>query len=193
MTPWHCSIAVGIDSSYRTVHAADVALTHDLVHRNGRPYCFREKSDLYDWGEMKVSFEHLYPCGLIVRPSTGIVGQSSLRDIDMAKLRGLSESQCPIIVRGLMDTNEWNLFISKAHKFGKVVSPLRGADGRFVPEEKVLKGISDAVVDIDNAALPTVENDVVPLATMRDSRVQETTEGLATTLKAPDSTSPRYA
>jgi hypothetical protein len=121
MTPWHSSVAVGVDGSFRTVHAEDVRDTHDLVMRNGQPYCFREKSDLYNFGATKVEFEHLYPCGLIIRPAPESIGQLSLRDIDIKKVRKLTEIQSPVILRGFTETTDRELFISKAYELGEVL------------------------------------------------------------------------
>lgn len=121
MTPWHSSIAVGIDGSFKTVHAEDVRDTHDLVYRNGRPYCFREKSDLYDFGKIEVEFEHLYPCGLIIHPAGQPDLQPSLRDVNMQKVRKLAELQSPVVLRGFAETTERELFISKAYELGEVL------------------------------------------------------------------------
>ena len=120
MSPWHASIAVGIDGSFRTVHAADVRETHDLVYKNGRPYHFRERSPLYDFGETKVEFEHLYPCGLVIRPAQGSQAKTSFRDVDMKKLRGLAETQSPVVLRGFAETTDRELFISRAYELGDV-------------------------------------------------------------------------
>ena len=119
-SPWHASIAVGVDGSFRTVHAADVRETHDLVYKDGRPYLFREKSPLYDFGETKVSFEHLYPCGLIIRPADPSGPKPSFRDMDMKKLRQLAENQSPVVVRGFAETTDRELFISRGHDLGEV-------------------------------------------------------------------------
>lgn len=122
MTPWHCAIAVGIDGSFKAVHAGDVKDTHDLIFRNGQPSHFREKSDLWDFGDTRVEFEHLYPTGLIVRPAAGSQGQLSLREVDMMKLRKLAEVQSPVVLRGFADTTNRELFINKAYELGEVQS-----------------------------------------------------------------------
>ena len=121
MTPWHSSIAVGVDGSFRTVHAADVRETHDLIYKDGRPYHFREKSSLFDFGELKVEFEHLYPCGLIIRPASGSGPAPSYRDVDVKKIRKLAEVQSPVILRGFADTTDRELFISRAYELGEVL------------------------------------------------------------------------
>ena len=67
-TPWHSCIAVGINGSLRTCLSQDVSKTHRLIYRRGRPYYYREKSDLWDWDEELVEVEPLYPRGLLVTP-----------------------------------------------------------------------------------------------------------------------------
>ena len=121
MTPWHCSIAVGIDGSFKTVHAGDVKDTHDLIFRNGQPSHFREKSDLWDFGDTRVEFEHLYPTGLIIRPAGGGQGQLSLREFDIMKLRKFAEVQSPVVLRGFADTTNRELFINKSYELGEVL------------------------------------------------------------------------
>jgi hypothetical protein len=66
-TPWHCTIAVGIDGSYRTVHVKDVRETHRLIYSNGLPYYYREKSELWDWDDDVAMFEPQYPSGLLIQ------------------------------------------------------------------------------------------------------------------------------
>ncbi|KAL5342007.1 Pyoverdine/dityrosine biosynthesis protein-domain-containing protein [Aspergillus crustosus] len=124
-TPWHACIAVGVDGSYRATHADQVRETHDLVYRDGRPYCFRERSGLFDWAEdgVDVEFEHLYPCGLVIRPVVK-PGEAapSLRRIPMRKVRQLSINMSPVICRGFSETNEEALFIEAAAKLGKIAT-----------------------------------------------------------------------
>ncbi|TID13836.1 pyoverdine dityrosine biosynthesis protein [Venturia nashicola] len=67
-TPWHSCVAVELDGTYRTGHAAEFRDTHDLVYRNDRPHHFGARSELFRWS-IDVDFEFLYPCGLIIRPS----------------------------------------------------------------------------------------------------------------------------
>lgn len=42
-SPWHSCVAVGVDGSYRCVHVEEIEDSHDLVHKDGRPYFFRER------------------------------------------------------------------------------------------------------------------------------------------------------
>ncbi|GFF44663.1 hypothetical protein IFM62136_00050 [Aspergillus lentulus] len=124
-TPWHSSIAVGADGTFRTVHAEDVRETHDLVYKNGQPYYFREKSKLFDWVEdgLRVKFEHLYPCGLVIRPSD--VDDSrpppSIRDLPMHKVRQLSNGLSPVVLRGFRETLEEELYVQKASELGTIL------------------------------------------------------------------------
>ena len=99
-SPWHCSIAVGVDGSYSTVHSKDIRDTHTLVHRDGRPYFFREKSELYDWAPETVKLQHLYPSGLLVQPVPGLQEAATLEESSLAKLRQLAAIQSSVTVQG---------------------------------------------------------------------------------------------
>ncbi|KAJ5451648.1 Pyoverdine biosynthesis [Penicillium cf. griseofulvum] len=128
-TPWHSSVAVRLDGSYRTVHAEDVRDRHDLIYKNGQPYFFREKSSLFDWTEngLSVKFEHLYPCGLIIRPADidNVNPPPSIRSIPMRKVRQLSNGMSPIILRGFSETLEEDLYVrdnGRSDKMGNNVT-----------------------------------------------------------------------
>jgi pyoverdine/dityrosine biosynthesis protein Dit1 len=53
-TPWHSTIALALDGSFVTGYAEDFIKNNKLIYRDGRPYYFREKSDLFDWGDLRV-------------------------------------------------------------------------------------------------------------------------------------------
>ena len=91
-TPWHSSIAVGLDGAYRSIHSKDVRQTHDLVMKDGRPWCFRERSDLFDLGD-DVEIEHLYPCGMEIRPRATRAGEARLGQGAKEKLVKLATMQ----------------------------------------------------------------------------------------------------
>lgn len=99
-TPWHCTIAVGLDGSYRTVHAKDVRETHNLMYHNGQPYYYREKSELWDWEDDEVVFEPQYPSGMLVRARTSAEGIKVLTPDQLNKLQQLAQLQGPIKVVG---------------------------------------------------------------------------------------------
>ncbi|KAJ5114002.1 Pyoverdine biosynthesis [Penicillium angulare] len=124
-TPWHASVAIALDGSYRTVHAEDVRETHDLIYKNGRPYYFREKSELFDWAAdgLSVKFEHLYPCGLIIRPADidNVKPPPSISAIPMHKVRKLSNGMSPIILRGFAETLEEDLYVKAGSELGKIL------------------------------------------------------------------------
>ncbi|CAG8107369.1 unnamed protein product [Penicillium olsonii] len=124
-TPWHSAVAVGLDGSYRTVHAEDVRETHDVVYKNGQPYYFREKSSLFDWSEngLLVKFEHLYPSGLVVRPADidNVNPPPSIKAIPMQKVRQLSNNMSPIILRGFAETLVEEHYLEKASELGSVL------------------------------------------------------------------------
>lgn len=123
-TPWHSCLAVNLDGTTTTVHAGEVAATHDLVYRNGKPYYYREKSDMWDWGPLEVDFEPLYPCGLLIRPRKHDEAenhqQASLRDLPMRKLRRVSNFFSPVVCRGFAGSIEETVYQEKAYEMGEV-------------------------------------------------------------------------
>lgn len=102
-TPWHCTIAVGIDGAYRTVHVKDVRDTHNLIYHNDRPYYYREKSELWDWEDANVVFEPQYPSGVLVRPRASTEGLQVLTTDQLDKLQQLAQLQ-PVNVRGFAES-----------------------------------------------------------------------------------------
>ncbi|KZL78855.1 pyoverdine dityrosine biosynthesis protein [Colletotrichum incanum] len=104
-TPWHSSIAVSLDGGYRSLHAKDVRDTHDLVMKDGRPWCFREKSELFDLGE-DVEIEHLYPTGIEVRPREDQEEDVKLDEAAREKLVKLAKLQ-PVRVVGFENAPEF--------------------------------------------------------------------------------------
>ena len=124
-TPWHASVAVGLDGSYRTVHAEDVRETHDLIYKNGQPYYFREKSEAFNWSAdgLSVEFEHLYPCGVIIRPTDldNLNPRPSISAIPMRKVRKISHSMSPVILRGFADTLNEDLYLKAADELGTIL------------------------------------------------------------------------
>ncbi|PWY91651.1 hypothetical protein BO94DRAFT_555460 [Aspergillus sclerotioniger CBS 115572] len=104
-TPWHSCVAVGVNSFYRATHVNQVRDTHDLAE-NG----------------LQIQFEHLYPCGLIIRPFSNTSQSPSLRSLPMRKIRQLSCHMSPVICCGFSDTNNKDIFVDKAAELGKVTA-----------------------------------------------------------------------
>ncbi|EMD00395.1 hypothetical protein BAUCODRAFT_62190 [Baudoinia panamericana UAMH 10762] len=118
MTPWHGALVWEADGGCRMTHRADInEASHELVYKNGVSSYFREKNELFDWPG--IDFEHLYPCGLIVRPTNS--DNSSLRDVDMVRVRRLTETHSPVILRGFSDARDEPVFVAKASEFGKIL------------------------------------------------------------------------
>lgn len=89
-TPWHSVCALSVSGDYYMGHAKDLKDTHNLVHHNGRPYYYREKSELWDWECDDVAFEPRYPNELHIYPLHGD-GDRTLSETEMGKIRGLSK------------------------------------------------------------------------------------------------------
>ena len=119
VTPWHGSLVRAVDGTITMSHAAKVpALTHDLVYEEGRPSYFRERSPLFDWPGMELDFNYIYPTGIIITPRDKSV-QYSFRDVDMKKVRGLSEACSPVVLRGFKDTTDVETFEGQTYNAGE--------------------------------------------------------------------------
>ncbi|KAF2658353.1 Clavaminate synthase-like protein [Lophiostoma macrostomum CBS 122681] len=125
-TPWHSCIAVDLDGTYRTVHPSAVRDTHTLIYRNGQPSFYRAKSPLFDWTEsgLNVTFNHLYPQGLIIRPITSAESNPSppMTALPMRKIRELSHTFSPVVLRGFSGTRDKALFQASAYELGEVLT-----------------------------------------------------------------------
>lgn len=168
MTPWHCAIAIGVDGSFKTVHVADVRDTHDVVLQNGHPHHLREKSDLWNLGDVEVDFEHLYPCGLIVRPAVGADAASppSFRDIDGLKVRKLAELQSPVVLRGFADTMDRELYIKKAGEMGELQPWMFGTVMVVKDQKNADRGSNNAA---SNEAMPMHYDGIYKFKTKKDA------------------------
>ncbi|KAF2108932.1 putative pyoverdine/dityrosine biosynthesis protein [Lophiotrema nucula] len=126
LTPWHSAIAIELDGALRTVHVSDVEDTHDLVYTNGRPSYFRARSDIFDWKAdgLNVIFEHLYPTGIFIRPANVSASKPapSIRALPMKKVRKLSQTFSPIVLRGFSESTDEELYLAKGHELGDVLT-----------------------------------------------------------------------
>ena len=121
LMPWRSILAVGTDGTYRTVFPDQIKDTHEMVYQNGQPYFFREKSELFDWSNsgVEVTFEHLYPFGVIVRP---VNGSPSVRQVPIKKVRQLSNNFSPVILRGFSETLDEQVWVNKGDELGNSVT-----------------------------------------------------------------------
>jgi alpha-ketoglutarate-dependent taurine dioxygenase len=152
-TPWHSVVVAELNGSYRTVQRHTVDLEkYELVHKNGRPYFFRAKSELFDWSTdgCDATFEHLYPTGIIIRPAAG---SPSMTTIPMKKVRALTNTFSPIVLRGFANTTEKETFINSANDLGEVL---------VWPQYGVMAVVKDAGKDDKNANNVT-SNEAMPM------------------------------
>lgn len=97
-SPWHSSIAVALDGTYTTVHSKAVRDTHRLMYKDGRPYFYREKSELWDWEDEDVVFEAQYPNTMLLYPRAGIKKSLTEEQLDKVKqLRGVHKGPVKVI------------------------------------------------------------------------------------------------
>ncbi|KAI5918483.1 putative pyoverdine/dityrosine biosynthesis protein [Camillea tinctor] len=119
-TPWHCSIAFRLDGTIATGHRGDFDSNpqFEMVHEDGRPSFYREKSNLVSWATEKggITCTPVYPAGWLIRPAKG-TGALSILDIDATKVRAMSELCSPIILRDFSRTRNHELFVRKASDF----------------------------------------------------------------------------
>lgn len=141
ITPWHSTVAVMVDGTIlagqRKTFEEDADM--ELVYEDGRPCHFRERSQLYQWDcAPSVTFEPLYPCGTLIRPSTNIKAVA-IEEVDAQKVRELAQHNSPVILRGFAQTTNRDAFLAKSYelgiptswKFGLILEVKdRGAEGQ---------------------------------------------------------------
>ncbi|KAL1643699.1 hypothetical protein SLS58_004714 [Diplodia intermedia] len=122
ITPWHSVMTCRLDGSFIPLtrrEAADAVDVLELVHSpdgQRRPWCFRERSPLYDLPGA-ASVEHTYPMGLVVRyPRT-----TPFAAADMQKVRKLAEHNSPVVLRGLAGTTDRPAFLAKGREMGAIM------------------------------------------------------------------------
>ncbi|KAI0860851.1 Pyoverdine/dityrosine biosynthesis protein-domain-containing protein [Xylaria cubensis] len=118
-TPWHSAVVRAVNGTITMVHAGSVSSdTHELIiDHKGRPLHFLERSELFDWPDMHLSFNYLYPTGVMITakdPSQSY----SLKNVPMQKVRKLSTQCSPVILRGFKDTTNEEVYESKAYELG---------------------------------------------------------------------------
>ncbi|PYI17934.1 Clavaminate synthase-like protein [Aspergillus violaceofuscus CBS 115571] len=141
-TPWHACVVVCLDGTYRTAHADQVRDTHELVYKDGRPYCYRERSELFNWTQdgLGVQFKHLYPCGLVIRPTVESDAPApAIQSIPMRKVRQLSHHFSPVLCRGFARTEDEAVFIRSAETLGEVLPWTHGIIKKVKDSKRVDK------------------------------------------------------
>ncbi|KAH6384617.1 hypothetical protein HBI14_214490 [Parastagonospora nodorum] len=120
ITPWHSAVAVTVNGTVmagqRRKFEEDPNM--ELVYEDGRPSYFRERSPLYQWDcSRAVTFEPLYPCGVLIRPSEN-AKTLTIEDVDAHKVRELAQHNSPVILRGFARTKNRDAFLAKSHELG---------------------------------------------------------------------------
>ncbi|KAI1299711.1 Pyoverdine/dityrosine biosynthesis protein-domain-containing protein [Xylaria venustula] len=174
LMPWRSTVAVDSDGSYRTIYPDQVRDTHELVYKNGQPYSYRERSELFNWSDsgLEVFFDHLYPCGVVIRP---VHGSPSIRQIPMQKVRGLSNNFSPIILRGFNEALDEDVWIKKGHELGEILTwPATGTTVKIMnmrDKRKTANNVTsneslpmhfDCTLDLDGHKTPTAREVKTP-------------------------------
>ncbi|CAN9197990.1 unnamed protein product, partial [Alternaria alternata] len=118
MTPWHNTVAFKLDGTLIAGHRHGFQQMSDmeLVYEDGRASYFRERSHVYDWAT-PVTFEPMYPCGIMIRPAQGLK-RCSISMIEARKVRELAVQNSPVVLRGFTETRNRERFVAKAHELG---------------------------------------------------------------------------
>lgn len=152
LPPWESAIAIELNGSYRTlpVNTLSTNPSYELIHIDNLPSHYRAKSPLFTWTpSVTVSFTHLYPTGLLIRPSP----QTSpcISTLPMPKIRLLSQTFSPIILRGFSNTTSEPHFLTSAHSLGQV---LTWTFGQILKVKDSRSHSSDANNVTSNEAMP---------------------------------------
>ncbi|PWY85436.1 hypothetical protein BO83DRAFT_328707 [Aspergillus eucalypticola CBS 122712] len=114
VTPWHSALCYTVDGGFmygwREIFDADPRL--EVVLKNGHPWCYRFKSELYNWSS-PVTVDPIYPCGMMVTP----VNPTSIGAIDKEKVQALANENSPILLRGFTDSHDHELIAQKAESW----------------------------------------------------------------------------
>ncbi|KAI1752712.1 Clavaminate synthase-like protein [Xylaria castorea] len=165
MTPWHGAVVRDANGRSSMSHAILVpAMTHDVVYVDGRPSYFRERSDIFDWPSMELTFEYLYPCGIVIRPANP-TSVYPLSMVDMQKVRTLAMTCSPVVLRGFSNTKDRRTFIAKAHDLGPVL-PWKSGVIQEVKDESNNDSQSNSVVSAE--AMPMHYDGMFKIMTIKD-------------------------
>lgn len=95
--PWMSSIAVTVTGECQSVVSGAVCDTHDLVYKNGQPWCYRERHELFEFEGDGIVLDHLYPRGLVIINNS--TRNSAMGGEDIERAIGLRTLQ-PVYVFG---------------------------------------------------------------------------------------------
>ncbi|KAL6899929.1 Pyoverdine/dityrosine biosynthesis domain-containing protein [Trichoderma evansii] len=168
MTPWHGAAVRKVDGTITMMHAYKVlAISHEIIYKNGRPMYFQERSDLFSWNDKDLEFEYLYPTGILVRPRDPRSPKNALCTVDMQKVRQLSELCSPVVLRGFTDTRDRRAFTAKAYDLGTVL-PWKSGVIQEVKDEGNPDASSNSVVSKE--AMPMHYDGMFKLKTVKDEK-----------------------
>jgi alpha-ketoglutarate-dependent taurine dioxygenase len=128
LAPWHSAIAIELDGRYRATFANELQNTdaYELIYNTMEvPSHYRAKAQMWDWKAdgLNVTFEHQYPTGTIIRPHSSYIGAApSICAIPMRKVRLLSQTFSPVILRGFSETTKEEYFLAKGHELGEILT-----------------------------------------------------------------------
>ncbi|KAI0535809.1 Clavaminate synthase-like protein [Xylaria digitata] len=167
MTPWHGAVVRSADGSVSMSHAILIpAMTHDIVYADGRPSYFRERSEVFNWPTMDITFEYMYPCGIMIKP-TNPTSFYPLSMVDMQKVRTFATTCSPVVLRGFSDTKDCGTFTTKAYNLGPVIS----RKSSVIREVDEFKNSSQSSITVPTEVIPIHYDGTSKIATMETENV----------------------
>ncbi|KAF2137129.1 uncharacterized protein K452DRAFT_322036 [Aplosporella prunicola CBS 121167] len=119
ITPWHSVMTCRLDGSLIPLSHQEAAenTSLELINKNDRPWCYREKSPLYNAWPDDVFIDHIYPMGLLLT----FPKNTPFSSADMQNVRTLSEYNSPVILRNLAGTTDRENFMAKGREMGEIM------------------------------------------------------------------------
>jgi alpha-ketoglutarate-dependent taurine dioxygenase len=128
LAPWDSVIVIETDGRYRSSTVGEVKdeEAYELVlDAAGSPSHYRAEADIWNWRAdgLDVTFEHLYPTGTIIRPSSSYAGAApSIQALPMHKVRIMAQRFSPVVLRGFRETTNEEYFLAKGNELGEILT-----------------------------------------------------------------------
>ncbi|KAL1925117.1 uncharacterized protein VTP21DRAFT_4771 [Calcarisporiella thermophila] len=121
VTPWHNTPYQDGNVNLAVLHSENIPdkAKCEVILKEGKPWLLREINGVYEWEGMDLTFELLYPCGILVKPACK--GQEyNFVEVDMQKVRHLALSNSPVVLRGFAMPIDKDIFRKKASELGEI-------------------------------------------------------------------------
>jgi alpha-ketoglutarate-dependent taurine dioxygenase len=127
-TPSDSVISIETNGRYRCTDLSQVKDRSEyelILDASGAPSHYRAKASIWDWTDdgLDVTFEHLYPTGTMIRPSSSYAENTpSIKTLPMRKIRTLAHTFSPVVLRGFSETTDEEYFLAKGEEMGEIMT-----------------------------------------------------------------------